>query len=108
MIFLSFIGKSFGSRALEQLHNLNLEKTLNINSVYWITPFKNTHNLVNLNLYNKQKEFFYVGTKDPYYIEEIYTFKNKNAGMNHKFNKQEIEREFHDYEAFQQKKKRKG
>mmetsp|Transcript_35298 Transcript_35298/g.34297 ORF Transcript_35298/g.34297 Transcript_35298/m.34297 type:complete len:97 (+) Transcript_35298:2074-2364(+) len=40
--------------------------------------------------------------------EEIYTFKNKNAGMNHKFNKEEIEREFHDYEAFQQKKKRKG
>lgn len=62
------IGKSLGTTSIEIIKKMKSldEKVL---KYVWLTPFKNTENLLNLNL---NKDYIYVGTNDTFYNEEIY------------------------------------
>jgi hypothetical protein len=68
---LHLVGKSLGTLGLE-IFNEKGSSFGNIASYFWLTPFINTPNLVNLNPTPSTSHHFYVGTQDSYYQKKIY------------------------------------
>ena len=68
---LHLVGKSLGTLGLDTLSEMESSFDY-IASYFWLTPFNNTPNLVNLNPMPSTSHHFYVGTQDSYYQKEIY------------------------------------
>ncbi|MBN2617591.1 MAG: hypothetical protein JXR64_04690 [Spirochaetales bacterium] len=85
----TMIGKSLGSIALEYCKSNDMDKK--IYKYMWLTPFKNTKNLREINLI-KNKDYIYVGDADSFYDEKVYKDIGAKSntriysGLDHSFN----------------------